>query len=365
MCCLICFIFLFGLLLMIIVVVYVVEKFFVLKVLVIGYCGVSVLWFEYMLVLYVKVIVDGVDVIELDLVMIRDGVMVVCYENEIGGIIDVVDYFEFVVCKIIKVIDGQCIIGWFIEDFIFVELKILCVCECLFELCGMVYDGQFQIVMLDEIIDFVVVELVVWGCVIGLILEIKYGIYFQYFGLLMEDVLFVMLVVYVYMCIVLVEIQLFEIVNLKYLCGKLGKMYFNIILLQLIDELVMYLGDVLVVGGMFIYVQMIMLVGFKMIVQYVDVIGFDYYVIILYIVDGCFGMFIVLVYDVYVVGFQVYLYIFCLENIFLVKDFWQGDDFNIFNVVGMLVQLKVYLDIGIDVFFIDDLVLGWQVVDVC
>lgn len=71
------------------------------------------------------------DYIELDLVMIKDGVLVLWYENEIGGIIDVVVYLEFVSCRMVKIIDGECIEGWFIEDFILVELKMLYVCEWL------------------------------------------------------------------------------------------------------------------------------------------------------------------------------------------------------------------------------------------
>lgn len=130
---------------------------FIVIVQVIGYCGVLVLWFEYMLVLYQKVIDDGVDIIELDFVFIKDGVLVVCYENEIFGMINVVDVVVFVGCKIIKMIDGQSVMGWFIEDFMLGELKMLCVCECILSICfdNVVYNDQFDIFMFDEIIVLV------------------------------------------------------------------------------------------------------------------------------------------------------------------------------------------------------------------
>lgn len=339
-------------------------EFFILvvfKVLVYGYCGVSVLLFEYILVLYVQVIVDGVDYIELDLVMIRDGVMVVWYENEIGGIIDVVLYLEFVSCCMSKVIDGQKVDGWFIEDFILVELKILYVCECLLELCSIVYDGQFCIVSLDEILVFLVQQV---GCVnrgIGLVLEIKYLIYFQFIGLLMEDKLLVVLCGNVYINVGLVMIQLFEIVNLCYLCGRIG-WGSNIWLLQLLWKGDIQLVDIVQVGGVLIYVQMMILVGLKDIVGYVDGIGFELCLIILLDVKGVLGMLILLVCDVYVVGLMVILYIFWLENYFQFSNLCQGVD-SVCNVEGLIVEMWVYLVMGIDVFFIDDLVLGWQVVD--
>ena len=337
------------------------------KVLVIGHRGASALRPEHTLASYAKAIADGADVIEPDLVMTRDGVMVARHENNIAGTTDVAGHPEFAARKTTKVIDGQRVTGWFTEDFTLAELKTLRARERLPELRGTAYDGQFQIATLDEIIDFVAAESAARGRVIGLIPEIKHGTYFQHIGLPMEDALLATLAAHAYTRTAPVEIQSFEIANLKYLRAKLGKahpndMHSNITLLQLIDEPAMHPGDVLAAGSTLTYAQMITPAGLKAIARYADAIGPDYHAIIPYTADGHLGTPTALVHDAHAAGLQVHPYTFRPENTFLAKNFWQGDNPNTFNAAGMLAQLKVYLDTGIDAFFTDDPALGREAV---
>lgn len=65
----------------------------------------------------------GVDYIEFDFVVMKDGVLIVWYELMLSGMIDVVNKFEFVFCKMICKVDGVDMIDWFVSDFIFVEIK--------------------------------------------------------------------------------------------------------------------------------------------------------------------------------------------------------------------------------------------------
>lgn len=113
--------------------VFYVESVFRKLFFVIGYCGVFGYWLEYSRFLYELVFVMGVDVVEFDVIVMKDGVFVVWYENEILGMMDVVVYLEFVDWKMIKCVDGYVFIGWFMEDFMWVELLMLCGWECLFD----------------------------------------------------------------------------------------------------------------------------------------------------------------------------------------------------------------------------------------
>jgi len=358
-----CLTLLLGLLSMTTAALHAAEKPLTSKVLVIGHRGASALRPEHTLASYAKAIADGADVIEPDLVMTRDGVMVARHENNIANTTDVADHPEFAARKTTKVIDGQRVTGWFTEDFTLAELKTLRARERLPELRGNAWDGQFQIVTLDEIIDFVAAESAARGRVIGLIPEIKHSSYFQRIGLPMEDELLATLAAHAYTRTAPVEIQSFEIANLKYLRGKLGNAHPNITLLQLIDEPTMHPGDVLAVGGALTYAQMITPAGLRAIAQYADAIGPDYHAIIPYTADGHLGTPTTLVHDAHAAGLQVHPYTFRPENTFLAKNFWQGDDPNTRNAAGMLAQLRVYLDTGIDAFFTDDPALGRQAVD--
>ena len=192
------------------------------KVLVIGHRGASALRPEHTLASYGKAIADGADFIDPDLVMTRDGVPVARHENEISGTTDVAQHAEFAARKTTKTIDGHAVTGWFTEDFTLDELKTLRARERLPELRSTAYDGQFQIPTLEEIIDFVAAESATSGRVIGIIPEIKHSTYFHKNGLPMEDRVLAILAAHAYTRTAPVEIQSFEIANLRYLRSKLG-----------------------------------------------------------------------------------------------------------------------------------------------
>lgn len=328
------------------------------KVRVIGHRGASALRPEHTLASYAKAIEDGADFIEPDLVMTRDGVMVARHENAIGGTTDVASHPEFAARKTTKVIDGHAESGWFTEDFTLAELKTLRARERLPELRGTRYDGQFQIPTLDEIIDFVAAESAALGRPIGIIPEIKHGTYFQRLGLPMEDKLLATLAAHAYTRTAPVEIQSFEIANLKYLRAKLGKAHPNIRLLQLIDEPQLQPYDVVAAGGSLSYAQMLTPHGLRAIARYADAIGPDFHAIIPYRADGTLGRPTALARDAHAAGLELHPYTFRPENQFLAKDFWQGSDPKTFNAAGMVAQVRAYLDAGVDAFFTDDPALG-------
>ena len=131
---------------------------------------------------------QGADFIEPDLVLTKDGVLVVRHENEIAGTTDVAARPEFAARKTSKVIDGEKIEGWFAEDFTLAELKTLRSRERLSELrpASAAFDGREAIPTFQEVIDLAKAESQRVGRVIGVYPEMKHPTYLASIGLQIE-----------------------------------------------------------------------------------------------------------------------------------------------------------------------------------
>ncbi len=339
------------------------EKPLAAHVLVIGHRGAPAWRPEHTLASYARAIADGADFIEPDLVMTRDGVLVARHENEIGATTDVADHPGFAGRKVTKQIDDHLVTGWFTEDFLLAELKTLRARERLPRLRGTRHDGEFQILTLQEIIEFVATESTLAGRPVGIIPEIKHGSYFQGIGLPMEDRLLATLAAHAHTRTAPVEIQSFEIANLKYLHDRLGARHPNIRLLQLLDAPDAQPFDVAAAGGDLDYARMMTPDGLREIARYAAAIGPDLGAIIPRTADGRLGRPTRLVRGAHAVGLEVHPYTFRPENQFLAKDFWQGDDPHTLNQAGLIAQIEAYLDAGIDAFFTDDPASGRRAVD--
>ncbi|MCW2699225.1 MAG: glpQ [Blastococcus sp.] len=97
----------------------------------------------------------GAELIEPDIVVSRDGVLVVRHESELSLSTDVARHAEFATRRTTKVMDGKRCTGWFAEDFTFAELRTLRAVERMPELrpLNTAYDGRFGILTLGEVID--------------------------------------------------------------------------------------------------------------------------------------------------------------------------------------------------------------------
>ena len=124
---------------------------------VIAHRGASGYLPEHTLAGYFVAIQQGTDYVEPDLVITRDGALVVRHENEIGGTTDVATHPEFAARRTTRMVDGQSITGWFTEDFTLAELKTLRARERLPELrrANTRYDGVFQIPTFEEVLQLV------------------------------------------------------------------------------------------------------------------------------------------------------------------------------------------------------------------
>ena len=126
----------------------------------------------------------GVDAVEPDIVVSRDGVLVVRHENEIGSTTDVASRPEFVDRRTTKTVDGAELTGWFTEDFTWDELATLRCRERLPKIrpASATFDDQQRVLCLRDVLDLVRDASLEQGREIGVVLEIKHATYIARLG---------------------------------------------------------------------------------------------------------------------------------------------------------------------------------------
>ncbi|MBB2975628.1 glycerophosphoryl diester phosphodiesterase [Microbacterium endophyticum] len=126
----------------------------------------------------------GAGAVEPDVVITRDGVLVVRHENEISTTTDVAERPEFSDRRTSKLIDGEEVTGWFTEDFTWEELSRLGARERLPELRpgSARFDRQQPILRLDELLALVDAASARSETQIGVVVELKHPTYFGSLG---------------------------------------------------------------------------------------------------------------------------------------------------------------------------------------
>jgi glycerophosphoryl diester phosphodiesterase len=126
----------------------------------------------------------GVDAVEPDVVVSKDGVLVVRHENEISGTTDVAERPEFARRRATKTIDGNELTGWFTEDFTWQELSTLRCRERLPKVrpSSASFDDEQPVLRLRDVLDLVRAGSLEQGREVGVVLEIKHATYFEGLG---------------------------------------------------------------------------------------------------------------------------------------------------------------------------------------
>lgn len=127
---------------------------------------------------------SGVDAVEPDVVVSRDGVLVVRHENEIGGTTDVADRSEFADRRTQKRVDGDRVEGWFTEDFTWEELATLRAKERLPQIRpeNTRFDGREPILRLRDVLALVDEEQSRSGRRVVVVVEVKHPHFFGTVG---------------------------------------------------------------------------------------------------------------------------------------------------------------------------------------
>lgn len=332
--------------------------------LVFAHRGSSALRPEHTLGAYARAIADGADYIEPDLVITRDGILVVRHENNIAETTDVARHPEFADRKTTKTVDGIRHVGWFTEDFTLAELKTLRAIERLGAARpeSQRHDGEFQILTLEEVIDFTAAEAAARGRVIGLVPELKHSTYFANAGLPLEDRFLATLGSHDYTRRNPVEIQSFEMANLRYLRSRIGRPA-NIRLMQLVGDPAMIPPDEAVAGRRTSYGQMTSADGLRAMAGYADVVAPNMRAVIPLDAAGKLAKPTDLVRDAHQAGLLVRLWTFRPENRFLAAEFRNDMGEDARNDAGSVAEMRRYIATGIDGFFTDDPALGRKAVD--
>ena len=315
--------------------------------LVIGHRGACGYVPEHTLTSYFIAIQDGVDYIEPDLVMSKDGVLVARHENEIGTTTDVAAHAEFAHRRTTKVIDGSAVTGWFTEDFTLLELKTLRCRERIPDVRpgNARFDGQFQIPTLDEILALVA------PTAVGVYPETKHPSYFANLGLAMEALLVRTLERYGYQGPQgRAFIQSFEVSNLKAL-SQLTQLP----LVQLIESSgAPY--DFLATGDQRRYADLIAPRGLDEIATYAAAIGPSKTLVIPRTSIDTLGKPTSLVADAHSRGIDVHAWTFRAENSFLPQNLRSSTDAAALGNLDS--ELNAYFKAGLDGFFTDHADIG-------
>ena len=334
------------------------------KPLVMAHRGASALRPEHTLGAYAKAIADGADFIEPDLVVTKDGVLVVRHENDISGTTDIAAHPEFASRRTTKTVDGRSVTGWFTEDFTLAELKSLRARERLGALRpeSQRYDGAFQLLTLEEVADFVAAEASARGRTIGLIPETKHPTYFAGLGLAPEPRLLKVLAGSLYLRRAPVIVQSFEIGNLQALRRQVASLG-NVQLMQLVEDPAHAPFDATAAGRKLTYADMLSPAGLADVARYADWIAPSTRTIIPLGPDGRLAASGGVVARGHAAGLLVGTWTFRPENSFLAADFRDGAGPGARNPTGSVAEIRRYLAEGLDGFFTDDPALGRQAVD--
>ena len=122
---------------------------------VIGHRGAPAYRPEHTAASYQLAIDLGAELIEPDVVVSREGVLVVRHESELSCSTDIASHPEFADRHTTKEVDGEVLTGWFAEDFTLAELRTLRAVERMPALrpLNTAYDGHFGILTLGEVVS--------------------------------------------------------------------------------------------------------------------------------------------------------------------------------------------------------------------
>jgi glycerophosphoryl diester phosphodiesterase len=321
--------------------------------------GSSALRPEHTLGAYARAVMDGADFIEPDLVCTRDGVLVVRHEDEIGATTDIAQWPEFAGRRRTLTIDGETETGWFASDFTLAELKTLRARERIPQVRpdSAMFDGRFQVLTFEEVIDFTAAMSATLGRDIGLVPELKHSTFFASIGLPLEERFLQTIAAHEYTRRAPLVVQSFEVAPLKALRERIGRPT-HMRLMQLTGDPRALPADVAAAGGSTRYSDLTSAAGLRALAEHVDIVAPPIPVLAPRDASGRLQGLSPIIRDAHAAGLQVHAYTFRPENQFMATDFRNADGPNARNVAGSVAEIRHLLEAGLDGFFTDDPAVG-------
>jgi len=141
---------------------------------------------------YTRAIELGADVIEMDLVVTKDGVLITRHDPNLARSTDVVTKPQFASRKTTMQVDGETQTGWFSQDFTLAEIKTLGAISTDAERPQQ-SNGRYKVPTFQEVLDLAAARSNTAGRAIGISIETKNPTFFRDMGLPMEDELIALL----------------------------------------------------------------------------------------------------------------------------------------------------------------------------
>jgi glycerophosphoryl diester phosphodiesterase len=154
--------------------------------LVIAHRGASGYVPEETLEAYVRAIELGADVIEMDLVSTKDGVLITRHDPNLAISTDVAKRPEFASRKKTIQVDGETQTGWFSNDFTLAEIRTLGAISTDAERPQQ-FNGRYKVPTFLDVVDLAKAQSIKTGRTIAVYPETKNPTYFRELGLPLED----------------------------------------------------------------------------------------------------------------------------------------------------------------------------------
>jgi glycerophosphoryl diester phosphodiesterase len=157
--------------------------------LVIAHRGASGYRPEHTRAAYELALMMGADALEPDVVVSRDGVLVIRHENELSGTTDVGARSEFAGRRTTKVVDGHSRTGWFSEDFTWAEISTLKARERMPTIrpASAEFDGTEDVLRLSDLLEIIDTFAAEQSRQIVVVAELKHAHYFGALGLPLDE----------------------------------------------------------------------------------------------------------------------------------------------------------------------------------
>lgn len=163
--------------------------------------GASALQPELTQAAFEQALTDGADILELDVVLTKDGIPLVRHENALAllnadgsvkqATTNIAQLPQFADRQTTKTVDGKSQTGWFAEDFTWPELQTLRATERFAALrpANAARDGQLPLMQLQQVADLVKAHNVTATRPVGLFIELKQAAHAKAQGLNMRQAL--------------------------------------------------------------------------------------------------------------------------------------------------------------------------------